>query len=36
MDADDLYDSFLQLPLLEYVRAKHPPVFVVGYGEMDH
>lgn len=35
MDAD-LYDSFLQIPLLEYVKAKHPPVLYVGYGETDN
>jgi hypothetical protein len=36
LDADDVYDSFLQIPLLDYVKAKHPPVLYVGYGETDN
>ncbi len=35
-DADDVYDSFLQVPLLEYVKAGHPRVLFVGYGETDN
>ena len=36
LDDDDVYDSFLQIPLLEYVRASHPRVLFVGYGETDN
>jgi hypothetical protein len=36
LDDDDVYDSFLQIPLLEYVRANHPHVLFVGYGETDN
>jgi len=36
LDEEDLYDSFLQLPLLDYVKAKHPRVLFVGYGEADN
>jgi Metalloenzyme superfamily len=36
LDDDDVYDSFLQVPLLEYVRDKHPRVLFVGYGETDN
>ena len=35
-DADDVFDSFLQVPLLEYVKADHPRVLFVGYGETDN
>ncbi|WP_263357944.1 alkaline phosphatase family protein [Acidicapsa ligni] len=35
-DADDTFDSFLQIPLLDYVRNKHPKVLFVGYGETDN
>jgi len=36
LDDDDVYDSFLQIPLLEYVRTSHPRVLFVGYGETDN
>jgi Type I phosphodiesterase / nucleotide pyrophosphatase len=36
LDDEDVYDSFLQVPLLEYVKAKHPRVLFVGYGETDN
>ncbi len=36
LDDDDVYDSFLQIPLLEYVQASHPRVLFVGYGETDN
>ncbi len=35
-DADDTFDSFLQIPLLDYVRTSHPRVLFVGYGETDN
>jgi hypothetical protein len=35
-DGDDVYDSFLQVPLLDYVKAGHPRVLFVGYGETDN
>jgi hypothetical protein len=35
-DADDVFDSFLQVPLLDYVKADHPRVLFVGYGETDN
>lgn len=36
LDDDDVYDSFLQIPLLEYVQVSHPRVLFVGYGETDN
>jgi hypothetical protein len=36
LDDDDVYDSFLQIPLLEYVRTGAPRVLFVGYGETDN
>ena len=36
LDDDDVYDAFLQIPLLEYVQASHPRVLFVGYGETDN
>lgn len=36
LDAEDVYDSFLQPPLLDFVKAKHPQVLFVGYGETDN
>ena len=36
LDDEDVYDSFMQVPLLEYVHAKHPRVLFVGYGETDN
>lgn len=36
LDDEDCYNSFLQVPLLDYVRAEHPRVMFVGYGETDN
>jgi hypothetical protein len=36
LDDDDVYDSFLQVRLLEYVKASHPRLLFVGYGETDN
>jgi hypothetical protein len=36
LDDEDVYDSFLQVPLLDYVKSKHPRVLFVGYGETDN
>jgi hypothetical protein len=36
LDDEDVYDSFLQIPLLEFARAKQPKVLFVGYGETDN
>jgi len=36
LDDEDVYDSFLQIPLLDYIRANHPRVLFVGYGETDN
>jgi hypothetical protein len=36
LDDEDVYDSFLQIPLLEYVRSHRPRVLFVGYGETDN
>ncbi|HUL35027.1 MAG TPA: AP protein [Candidatus Eisenbacteria bacterium] len=36
LDDEDNYDSFLQIPLLEYVTTIHPRVLFVGYGETDN
>jgi len=36
LDRDDVYNSFLQIPLLDYVREAHPRVLFVGYGETDN
>jgi hypothetical protein len=33
--SDEVYDAFLQPPLLDYVREKQPRVLFVGYGETD-
>ncbi len=35
LDNTLVYDSFLQIPLLDYVKAEHPRVLFVGYGETD-
>ncbi|HXA37178.1 MAG TPA: alkaline phosphatase family protein [Steroidobacteraceae bacterium] len=35
-DDEDAYNSFLQIPLLDYVKAEHPRVLFVGYGETDN
>jgi hypothetical protein len=36
LDDEDCYNSFLQVPLLDYVQAEHPRVLFVGYGETDN
>jgi hypothetical protein len=36
LDNEDVWDSFLQVPLLEYVAAGHPRLLFVGYGETDN
>jgi hypothetical protein len=35
-DDEDTYNSFLQVPLLDYVKTAHPRVLFVGYGETDN
>jgi hypothetical protein len=35
-DDEDTGNSFLQIPLLDYVKAAHPRVLFVGYGETDN
>jgi hypothetical protein len=36
LDDEDVYDSFLQVPLLEAVPKDQPRVLFVGYGETDN
>lgn len=36
LDEDDTYDSFLQIPLLDYVKSRQPRVLFVCYGETDN
>jgi hypothetical protein len=36
LDDEDVYDSFLQVPLLETVGKEQPRVLFVGYGETDN
>lgn len=36
LDDEDVYDSFLQIPLLDFVRTGHTRVLFVGYGETDN
>jgi hypothetical protein len=36
LDSEDTYNSFIQVPLLEYVKTAHPRVLFVGYGETDN
>jgi hypothetical protein len=36
LDEDDVYDSFIQVPLLEFVQAQRPKLLFVGYGETDN
>ena len=36
LDDEDLYDSFLQIQLLDYVATAKPKVLFVGYGEADN
>jgi hypothetical protein len=35
-DEEDVFDSFIQIPLLDYVRSGAPRVLFVGYGETDN
>ena len=35
-DEEDVGNSFLQIPLLDYVKSAHPRVLFVGYGETDN
>ncbi|MEP6885309.1 MAG: alkaline phosphatase family protein [Gammaproteobacteria bacterium] len=35
-DEEDVWNSFLQIPLLDYVKTSHPRVLFVGYGETDN
>ena len=35
-DEEDVDNSLLQIPLLDYVKAEHPRVLFVGYGETDN
>jgi hypothetical protein len=35
-DDEDVYDSFVQVPLLDSFRTQHPRVLFVGYGETDN
>ncbi len=36
LDNEDTYNSFIQVPLLEYVETGRPRVLFVGYGETDN
>ena len=36
LDDEDVWDSFLQVPLLDYVKTAHPRMLFVGYGETDN
>jgi hypothetical protein len=36
LDDEDVYDSFLQVPLLDFVGSGRPRVLFVGYGETDN
>ena len=36
LDNEDTYNSFIQIPLLDYVKTGHPRVLFVGYGETDN
>jgi hypothetical protein len=35
-DEEDVWNSFLQIPLLDYVKTAHPRILFVGYGETDN
>ena len=35
-DEEDVFDAFIQIPLLDYVRSGAPRVLFVGYGETDN
>ena len=36
LDEEDVWDSFLQVPLLDYIKSSHPRLLFVGYGETDN
>jgi hypothetical protein len=36
LDNEDTYNSFIQVPLLDYVKTNHPRLLFVGYGETDN
>jgi len=36
LDDEDVYDSFMQIPLLDGIRKQKPRVLFVGYGETDN
>ena len=36
LDNEDTYNSFIQVPLLDYVKTGHSRVLFVGYGETDN
>ena len=36
LEDNDTYNSFLQIPLLDYLKKEHPRVLFVGYGETDN
>ncbi|MFY9910103.1 MAG: hypothetical protein WAK56_09685 [Candidatus Sulfotelmatobacter sp.] len=36
LDDEDVWDSFLQVPLIDYVKSAHPRLLFVGYGETDN
>jgi hypothetical protein len=36
LDGEDSYNSFLQIPLLDFVKTNHTRVLFVGYGETDN
>jgi hypothetical protein len=36
LDNEDVYNSFLQVSLLDYLKQNHPRVLFVGYGETDN
>jgi hypothetical protein len=36
LDEEDVGNSLLQIPLMDYVKAAHPRVLFVGYGETDN
>ncbi len=36
LDDEDVWDSFLQVPLLDYVKSSRPRLLFVGYGETDN
>jgi Metalloenzyme superfamily len=36
LDDEDVWDSFIQIPLIDYVKSSHPRLLFVGYGETDN